>query len=323
MGQGPKPAKGKAKPAVARKSPKNDGARVRDLEKRLAEALRDKAEALAQLQTRDRDLVEALEQQTATREILRVISDSPTALQPVLDAVAENAARLCDAIDVTIFQVDSNVLRVVVHRGPIPSASVGQTRPMVRDTPTGRAVLDRRTIHVADVQAEVDEYPEGGVRARRLGYRTILAAPLLHVGEAIGAIVVRRTDVSPFTERQVDLLHTFADQAVIAIENVRLFNELQASNRELTTALDTQTATTSDILRVISLSQTDVQPVFDAILSSAIRLMGAQAGVLTRITGDCLELRGLQERRRPWRRDHQGGFPTVAPIRWGACEGHS
>src|SRR4029453_14858505 len=198
MGRGPKPTKGKAKPGVSRKSPKNEDAKVRDLEKRLAEAQ---------------------DQQTATSEILEVISHSPSDVQPVFEMIAESAPRLWDAVDVRIFRVDSGVLRVVVHKGPIPSASVGQTRPLVRETPTGRAVLDRCTIHVADVQAEIDEYPEGSDRARRLGYRTILAAPLLHMGEAIGAIVVRRTDVRPFTDRQVALLHTFANQAVIAIEN--------------------------------------------------------------------------------------------------------
>ena len=224
MRRGPKPAKGKAKPAVARKSPKNEGSRVHDLEKRLAEALRSQAEAQ--------------DQHTATSEILEVISRSPSDIQPVFEMIAGNAACLCDAVDVTIFQIDSNVLRVVVHKGPIPSASAGQTRPLVRETPTGRAVLDRRTIHVADVQAEIDEYPEGSVRAQRLGYRTILAAPLLRVGEATGAIVVRRTDVSPFTDRQVALFHTFANQAAIAIENVRLFKEVEVRNTALTEALE-------------------------------------------------------------------------------------
>ena len=180
--------------------------------------------------------MEAQDHQTATSEILKVISRSPSDVQPVFDMIAESAARLCDAIDVTIFQVDSNVLRVVVHRGLIPSASVGQTRPMVRETPTGRAVLDRRTIHVADVQAEIDEYPEGSVRARRLGYRTILAALCSMWAKRSGRLLLKRTDVSPFTERQVDLLHTFADQAVIAIENVRLFTESQEKNRALTEA---------------------------------------------------------------------------------------
>src|SRR5262249_42502429 len=203
-------------------------------------------------------------QQTATSEILKVISRSPSDLQPVFDMIADSAARLCDGIDVTIFRVDSDMLRVVAHQGPIPAFYIGQARPMVRGSPSSRAILDRRTIHVADLQAEMDEYPEGSVIARRLGHRTTLVAPLLHAGEAIGAIAVRRTDVRPFTDRQVDLLQTFADQAVIAIENVRLFTELQQKNEALTQAhaqvtesLEQQTAT-SEILGVISSSPTDV-----------------------------------------------------------------
>src|SRR4029453_7218888 len=128
--------------------------------------------------------------------------------------------------------------------------------------------------------------------ARRHDNHTILAVPLIREASAIGVIVLRRTESKLFTDRQVALLQTFADQAVIAIENVRLFTELQASNRELTEALDTQTAT-SDILRVISRSQTDVQPVFDAILASAVRLLGAYAGALSRIVGDQIELAAL------------------------------
>src|SRR5262249_44598804 len=133
----------------------------------------------------------------------------------------------------------------------------------------------------------MEEYPEANRE-----FPTVLAAPLVREGAAVGAIVMRRRQVKPFTDKQIALLQTFADQAVIAIENVRLFTELQASNRELRTALDTQTAT-SDILGVISRSQTDVQPVFDAILASAVRLLGAYSGVLTRIAGDQIVLAAL------------------------------
>ena len=171
---------------------------------------------------------------------------------------------------------------IVVHKGPIPSASVGQTRPLVRETPTGRAVLDRRTIHVADAQAEIDEYPEGSARSQRLGYRTILAAPLLHLDTPIGAIVVRRMEVRPFTDRQIALLQTFADQAVIAIENVRLFKETKE-------ALDQQTAT-AEILRVISQSPTDLRPVFATIVRNAVQLCGATYGSAYRIDGDAIDL---------------------------------
>src|SRR5207245_11670182 len=136
---------------------------------------------------------------------------------------------------------------------------------------TGRSVLDGRIGHIADGQTEANEFPEGSEVARRLGFRTLLSVPLLREGTAIGAINLRRTEARLFTERQVTLLQTFAEQAVIAIENVRLFKELETSNRELTTALDTQTAT-SDILRVISQSRTDVHPVFDVIVDNACRL---------------------------------------------------
>src|SRR5262249_37323016 len=151
----------------------------------------------------------------------------------------------------------------------------------------GRAILSREVAQVADVgaDAEYEQTPE----SRAFGIRSILAVPMVRSGEPVGAILIYRREIGRFPEKQVTLLQTFADQAVIAIENVRLVTELQASNRELTTALDTQTAT-SDILRVISRSQADVQPVFDAIVQSAVRLLRAHSGMLTRVAGDRLEL---------------------------------
>ena len=169
-------------------------------------------------------LTEAREQQAATTEILRVISSSPADVQPVFAAVLTSAARLCDALDATIFQVDGDRLRIVAHEGPIATTPVGGIHP-IRGTAAGRAVLERRTIHVADLQAEVDEYPESSALARFYGFRTALTVPLLRGTQAIGTISIRRTEVRPFTDRQVELLETFAAQAVIAIENVRLFNE--------------------------------------------------------------------------------------------------
>jgi GAF domain-containing protein len=240
-----------------------------------------------------RDLTESLEQQTATSEILRVISRSPTDLQPVLDAVAENAARVCNARDAVLFRLEGDTLRIAAQYGTIPSSGVEQHLSVNRGWVTGRAVVDRQTIHVKDLAAASEaEFPQGRERAQRFGHRTTLATPLLREGVALGAILIRRMEVQPFTDKQITLLETFADQAVIAIENVRLFTELQASNRDLTTALDTQTAT-SDILRVISRSQTDVQPVFDAIVASVVRLMGAYTGMLTRIAGDQIEMAAL------------------------------
>jgi len=239
---------------------------------------------------RNRDLTEALEQQTATSEILRVISSSPTDIQPVLDTVAESAARLCEAFDAAVFRRDGDGLRLVAHHGPIPSGSIGEfTLPLVRGSFNGRAVLDGRTVHVADGQTEADEFPEGSELARRFGFRTALGVPLMREGIAIGAIGLRRTDARLFTERQVALLQTFADQAAVAIENVRLFKELEARNAELTEAL-TQQAATGEILRVISSSPTDIQPVLDTVAESAARLCEAYDVSIYRREGDRLLL---------------------------------
>jgi GAF domain-containing protein/CheY-like chemotaxis protein len=235
------------------------------------------ARLLNELQAKNADLTEALEQQTATAEILRVISSSPTNIQPALDTVAERAAGLCEAQDASIFRRDGYRILLVAHHGPIPFGPIGAfSLPLIRGTANGRSVLDARTIHVADLQTEVDEFPEGSATAREFGHRTTLNVPLIREGVGIGSISVRRTEAQLFSERQVALLQTFADQAVIAIENVRLFSELEARNRELTDALDRQTAT-AEILRAISQAQADVQPVFEAIADSGMRLLGAWA----------------------------------------------
>src|SRR5262252_3411623 len=269
---------------------------------------------------RNQALTESLDQQTATGEILRVIASSPTDIDPVFAAVVSSAARLCDALDATIFQIDGDRLRVAVHTGPIASHPVGEGPSLARETPSGRAVLDRRTIHIEDTQAEIDEYPEGSEHARRLGFRTVLAVPLMREGVAIGVINLRRTEARLFTERQVALLQTFADQAVIAIENVRLFTELQEKNAALTQthaqvteSLEQQTAT-SEILRVISSSPSDVQPVMDTLAQSAARLCEADV-VIFRRNRDFIERvanvgstpSGPLGERLPLTRSHVGG----------------
>ena len=202
--------------------------------------------------------------------MLKAISRATFDLPRILDTLVGSAASLCDAFDAAILQKDGNFLRIVSHRGHIPSLGpVGQgTLPLTRGTSVGRAVLDRQMLHLADAQSETDEYPEESAIARRLGFRTLLAIPLLGAGEAVGAIALRRSEVRPFTDRQIELLHTFADQAVIAIENARLFAEVQASTRELTESLEYQTAT-SDVLNIISRSPNQLQPVLDAIVQTA------------------------------------------------------
>src|SRR5262249_42237398 len=231
-------------------------------------------------QASKRELQEALEQQTATADVLKVISRSALDLQKVLDALVESAARLCNAYDAAIFQVFGDRLRLVAHHGQIPLAGpVGQhTLPLVRGLIAGRAVIDRRTIHVADILAGADEYPESRRLALQIGYRTVLCVPLVHAGEAIGHILIRRAEVRPFTERQIELVSTFADQAVIAIENTRLF-------RETKEALERQTAT-AEILKVIASSPSDTRPVFNAIATSANRLLGGLSTAVWRFEGD-------------------------------------
>jgi signal transduction histidine kinase len=185
-----------------------------------------------ELEERTRELQESLAQQTATGEILQVIARTPTELQPVLDAVAENAARVCGANDAVIFLIKDDVLWRAAVYGSLILSIVGEAGPPVdRGNVPGRAVIERQTIHIHDLQALADEY--SGARGLAQGVRTELSTPLLREGEPIGVILIRRTEVRPFSEKQIALLKTFADQAVIAIENVRLFHETQDKNRQL------------------------------------------------------------------------------------------
>src|SRR5882762_4628073 len=236
----------------------------------------------------ERALSEALEQQTATAEILRVISRSPTDLRPVMEAVAENAARLCDATDAQILRGDGETITLVASYGRLPTITT-EPRRISRRLVGGRAIIDRMTLHISDVRAVRDEFPDSATV--QLGVRTVLATPLLREGVAIGVIMIRRMEVRPFSDNQIALLQTFADQAVIAIENVRLFTDVQQKNEALTRAhaqvtesLEQQTAT-SEILRVISESHTEAQPVFETIVRNAVRLCGGEHGGVYRFDG--------------------------------------
>src|ERR1700730_4303673 len=223
---------------------------------------------------------EALEQQTATSEILQVISASPTQLQPVLDAISERAARLCGAWNGTIVLGDGQGLRMESHYGPL-TEQLGIRLPIDQGSVSGRAFLERHPVHVGDL-SEAADFPLGRQIAIRFGVRTILGVPLLREGVPIGVILIRRTEIRPFSNKQIALLQTFADQAVIAIENVRLFKELEGRNRDLTA--------TSQILQVISRSPTDAQPVFDAIAQNAVQLCDAANGTVFRFDGSLIHV---------------------------------
>ena len=233
-----------------------------------------------------RELRQGAEQQAATSEILRMIAKAPGDLQSVLDSLTERAARLCDAKDAQIFRLDDNGIRRVAAYGDLPIAL--EYTPYNRESPVGRAMVDRQMVHVPDLAAVVDsEFPVIKNYQHVIGHRTTLAVPLLREALPIGAILIRRLEVRPFTVTQINLLETFADQAVIAIENVRLFKELQESNRDITEALEQQTAT-GEVLRVIASSPTELQPVLDTLLANAVKLSGATKGHIRQYEGEFL-----------------------------------
>jgi GAF domain-containing protein len=240
---------------------------------------------LSELRQRTTDLTESLEQQTATSEVLRVISSSPTNVQPVLDTIVMTAVSLCNSYDAVILLREGEQLRIAAHHGPM--ALDFERLPLGRDFVSGRTVIDGVPVHVPDFMAAGAEFPRGREVAKRLKQRTVLGLPLRREGQTMGCLFLRRTEVLPFTDKQIELLTTFADQAVIAIENVRLFEAEQQRTRELSESLERQTAT-SDVLRVISSSPGDLEPVFQAMLESATRICEAKFGTMYIREGDGL-----------------------------------
>jgi signal transduction histidine kinase len=229
-----------------------------------------------EVQTKSHDLEEALRYQTGSANILKVIASSPTDVQPVLNAIVESACELCEAYDAVLTLRDGAEIRLSAHRGPIPMSR--QRWVDDRTSLSGRAMADQQPVHVPDVLSdESRDFAIARDMSATDGCRTLLSAPLLREGESIGAIVLRRTEVHPFSDKQIALLQTFADQAVIAIGNVRLFEEVQARTRELSESLQQQTAT-ADVLQVISSSPGDLAPVFDKMLVNATRVCSAKFG---------------------------------------------
>src|SRR5262245_14341851 len=235
-----------------------------------------------EVQARTRELTEALEHQTATSEVLNVISRSPTDAQPVFDAIVQSAARLCEAIFSVVWLYDGELLQVAATHNFTPEVlnKLFKTYPARpdRSTAAGRAVLNGEIAHLPDLLADSEYSHELALAGN---WRASLAVPMLRDGKPVGAISVGKSEAMPFSERQIQLLTTFADQAVIAIENVRLFTELQASNRDLSESLQQQTAT-ADVLKVISRSTFDLKSVLQTLVESAARLCDANNAGITR-----------------------------------------
>jgi two-component system, NtrC family, sensor kinase len=286
----PKNKNARPRRPVVKKSLTKQAQTITELRQQLADALqRESASAgenmrlFKELQDRNRQLTEALEQQTATSEILKVISQSTFDLQPVLYTLVENATKLCGAKQGRIFRFDGEVFRAVADYGSLPEHTdywrTNVIRPG-RGSVTGRAALERKPIHIPDLLADAEIELHEGIRAGRV--RTMLSVPMLRENALIGAFAIWRTEVEPFTAKQIELVTTFADQAVIAIENVRLFQELKE-------ALEQQTAT-SEILGVIASSPTDIQPVLDAIARNATRVCGSYDAVIRLVQDNVLRL---------------------------------
>ena len=247
------------------------------------------------LTERTADLTEALEQQTATSEVLQVISGSPGDVEPVFSTMLEKAVRICDASFGNIYRWDGKALNLVATHNTPPAFAEARGRSTLRpgsNSLIGRMLATKAAVHIADVaatQAYEQGVPETVAAVELGGVRTILGVPMHHEGELIGSFTLYRKEVSPFTDKQIALVTNFAAQAVIAIENARLLNELRQRTTDLTEALEQQTAT-SEVLQVISGSAGDVQPVFEAVLANAVQLCDAKFGTINRWDGEVLHL---------------------------------
>jgi GAF domain-containing protein len=242
-----------------------------------------------EVQARTRDLAESLQQQTATADVLKVISRSAFDLQTVLDTLVDSAARLCEADEGTIFQPRDDAYRLAASCGLTPEKKEFlETHPFRpgNGTTVGRVLLEGKAVHIGDIESD----PNFLMPADLVPVRTRLGVPLLREGAPIGVFVLARRDPRPFTEKQIDLVQTFADQAVIAIENVRLFDEVQARTADLSEALQQQTAT-ADVLKVISRSTFDLQTVLETLITSAVELSGANRGSIFLREGDVFPLK--------------------------------
>jgi len=264
-----------------------------ELEKKLDARTRELAEARTQLAEARGHLSEALERQTATSEVLQVISSSPGELRPVFDAMLANASTLCAAAYGVLWLREGDAFRIQALHGALPAQQwhTGALYRPAPDVPLGRITRTQEAIHIADMR-ELLGYQRGdslSVAAVDVaGQRTLLLVPMVKDSETIGAISIYRTEVSPFSEKQIALLTNFANQAVIAIENTRLLNELRQRTNDLTEALEQQTAT-SEVLRVISSSPGELKPVFDAMLANATRLCEAKFGILNLRDGEVFQ----------------------------------
>jgi len=241
-----------------------------------------------EVEARTRDLSESLQQQTATADVLKVISRSAFDLQTVLDTLVESAARLCEADEGTIFQPKGDAYRLVASCGLTPGKKGFLENHSFRrdnETTVGRVLLEGRAVHLEDTQND----PNYKLRDPD-PVRTRLGVPLLREGAPVGVFVLTRREPRPFTAKQIDLVQTFADQAVIAIENVRLFDEVEARTRDLSESLQQQTAT-AEVLKVISRSTFDLQTVLETLITSAVELSGANRGAIFLRQGDVFPLK--------------------------------